>query len=665
MVIREISVVDYSNFIERHPGRTVFHRVPWLELATRVYGSSIRYIGLFADGVLQGVCPVFVLRKFGFRLYGCPLPGHATPRLFPLIPDEKREDVLAAFDAWVKENRIRHFQLCWEDAAPQLPRGTRLEIQKNLEVPLGSTVEATWKQVRPRERSKIRNAVSRQGLRVHWIRDEAFLAEYQRLLQSTYTLRQGIRPNFPMDLYRELLKERKSLNLRMAAATQRGKTVAAVWILFDQGHCYFWDGASDYEQRKLSANHLLHWEMLRWCSERGFNVYDMVGFGGRVKTGRGARPGITQFKESLGARAVDYAVIYWQTRLMAVALAGYRRGRGISDLLKRAWKNPSGRTASSSKRLTKIIRWGLVLIVFYFVGRYVVANWSAIGKVGAPRPGWFFAACLIGLLSYLIHPYAMKVLIEAHGSRVSYSKTLGLCYLPWLGKYVPGKIWSLIAGVYLFSKEGIPQPIAATCILLFTSLNIAAGFVITLLTGFPAAIGFVGTWLVIGLTLTILIVVSPRILYPMINYFLRWTRRPQINAGLKTLSLYRVLLIMGAANVIYGLGFACLARSFADVPSDRALGLVGLMVFAEVSGFLALFAPAGIGVREGILIAGLTPLIGPGAAIIISGAARVWGTALEFIIIGLGWVGLKYSGSRNSAKEPDGSKNNRRKVAPP
>jgi len=656
MVIREISVAEYSDFIQHHPDRTVFHRVAWLETAARVYGSSIHYLGLFTNDALQGVCPVFALRKFGFRLYGCPLPRHATPRLLPLIPDEKREEVLAAFDAWVKENRISHFQLCWRDTDARLPGGTRLEIHKNLEVPLGSTVEATWKLVRPKARNEIRYAAYRHGVRIHWIRDKAFLTEYQRLLQSTYTQRQGISPNFPLELYSKLLNKRESLNLRVVSATRRGRVVAAAWILFDNGRCYWWDGASDHEQRKLSANNLLQWEMLRWCTKRGFKVYDMVGFGGRVKGGSGARPGITQFKGSLGANAVDYAVIYWQTGLMPVALACYRKVRGITDMLERIWKNLLGRTANPPKSLTRIVRWGLVLIVFYFVGRYVVANWSAIGNVGTPRPAWFTAACLIGLLSYLIHPYAMKVLIEAHGCSASYSKTLGLCYLPWLGKYVPGKIWSMIAGVYLFGKEGIPQHIAATCILLFTSLNIAAGLIITLLFGIPAVIGFASIWLVIGLTLTILIVVSPRILYPMINYFLWWVRRPQIDAGLRTLSLYRVLLIMVVSNVIFGVGFACLVRSFADFPSDQTLGLVGLMAFAEVSGFLALFAPAGIGVREGILIAGLTPLIGAGAAIVISGAARVWGTALEFIVIGLGWVGLKYSGSRSFAKESDESK---------
>jgi hypothetical protein len=338
MVIREVSVTDYSDFIQHYPDRTVFHRVTWLELVARVYGSSIHYLGLFDGDELQGVCPVFVLRKFMIRLYGCPLPGHATPRLLPLIPEDKREEALVAFDAWIKENHISHFQLCWKDTGVQLGKGARAEILKNLEVQLGLTVEATWKQVKPKARNEIRYAVHRHGVRIHWIHDEAFLTEYERLLESTYTQRQGIAPNFPSELYRELLKERESLNLRVVSATQRGKVVAAAWILFDKGRCYWWDGASDHEQRKLSANHLLQWEILRWCTKRGFKVYDMVGFGGRVKSGSGARPGITQFKESFGACAVDYTVLYWQKWILRLALTGYRQGRRISDSFKRIWK---------------------------------------------------------------------------------------------------------------------------------------------------------------------------------------------------------------------------------------------------------------------------------------------------------------------------------------
>jgi hypothetical protein len=327
--------------------------------------------------------------------------------------------------------------------------------------------------------------------------------------------------------------------------------------------------------------------------------------------------------------------------------------RLISDIVKRAWKGLKGLNTIRSRAITKTITWALVLVVFFFVGRYVATNWNAIGNVGAPKPGWLIAACLIGFLSYVIHPYALKILIEGHGPDVPYSRVLGLCYLPGLGKYVPGRIWGFVTGLYLFSKEGIPKHIAATCIMLFTSLGIATPLLIVLFFGIHWAIGFVGIWSVIILallTLAIFLCISPPILYPVINYFLRWIRRPEIDTGITTWRLYQALLIMVASNIIYGLGFTCLVRSLATVPWHETFFLMSLIVFCEVIGFLALFAPAGIGVREGMLMAGLAPLVGAGPAIVISGVARVWGTALEFIMIGLGGVGLRYFGPKNSDK---------------
>lgn len=309
-----------------------------------------------------------------------------------------------------------------------------------------------------------------------------------------------------------------------------------------------------------------------------------------------------------------------------------------------------------SKNITKIVGWGLLLVVFYFVGRYVIVNWNTIEHVGAPRPGWIIAATLMGLFSYVIHPYALKTLIESHGHAMSYSRALGLCYLPWLGKYVPGKVWVVVTGLYLFGKVGISQPIAITCIILFTSLNLLAGLLISVLFGVPGMITSVEGLLMVGLAITIVIWALPKILNPTLNEFLRWIGRSEIKTDLTARALYRVLLIMVGSNVTYGCGFSFLVRSFGDVPLDEMLYFVGIMVFSEVSGFLALFAPAGIGVREGVLMAGLTPSIGAGPAIVISAVARVWGTGLEFVMIGMGWVGLRYLGSTKFPNRDSGMK---------
>jgi hypothetical protein len=60
--------------------------------------------------------------------------------------------------------------------------------------------------------------------------------------------------------------------------------------------------------------------------------------------------------------------------------------------------------------------------------------------------------------------------------------------------------------------------------------------------------------------------------------------------------------------------------------------LLGLSVFpaAYLLGYLALFAPAGVGVREGFLIAFLHPILGPVGAF-LAVAARLWTTLVELV----------------------------------
>jgi uncharacterized membrane protein YbhN (UPF0104 family) len=89
--------------------------------------------------------------------------------------------------------------------------------------------------------------------------------------------------------------------------------------------------------------------------------------------------------------------------------------------------------------------------------------------------------------------------------------------------------------------------------------------------------------------------------------------------------------------VLYGTGFFCLTRSFSDVPWTTVPQIVGLFAFAQIAGFVALFAPAGIGVREAAFLAGLTPVVGAGPAIAITGVCRLWQTVLDLVMALIGW----------------------------
>jgi hypothetical protein len=317
MRIHEISESLYIETAENHPQHTIFHTASWLRGLSQAFGTRVKYLGLFENEDLIGVCPLLIKRLYGVTIQGSWLPQHSTPPLYPLIPSGRDAEIIHAFDAWVRENGLSHFQLCWRGIRTSLPPKVRVEIGEVQVVEVGSSCENLWKQIHPRQRNHIRFAV-REGVMVHWVRDASFLPTYARLIASTWQERQGLKPNTPFGFYTSLFNQRHTLKLQVMAATYRGRVIAAIWLLHRNGQCCYWDGASDQTYRRLNATHLLQWEAFRWCLNNKIRVYDM---GGGATAGR---EGIVRFKRSLGARPVEHSVLYWQTTTMRLALAGYR-----------------------------------------------------------------------------------------------------------------------------------------------------------------------------------------------------------------------------------------------------------------------------------------------------------------------------------------------------
>ena len=67
--------------------------------------------------------------------------------------------------------------------------------------------------------------------------------------------------------------------------------------------------------------------------------------------------------------------------------------------------------------------------------------------------------------------------------------------------------------------------------------------------------------------------------------------------------------------------------------------LLGIYPLAQCLGFLTLVAPGGLGIREGVLMIGLQPVIGAEAAIVSSVAVRVLQTAADLLCAAIGlWI---------------------------
>lgn len=334
---REVTNEVYSDFLEKVP-HSVFQRLSWLGIVADVYKIEILLLGYYRDEILYAVTPLMNRRIGPFRIWGSPLRKCATPPVTPFCaPADLACELTPILYQWVRSRNIRYMQLALPVPKDLKISGGAVEPLDNLELDLRQPLESIWRSIA--QRTSVRKAV-KSGVRVGWRFDHSLVATHQLLLRDTYA-RQGNtrKPNFPLALYEHLISERHSIGLRVLCATHGAKVIGTAWIFSDAKKCYYWDAATLNEARDLNANHLLVWALIRWAHRKGFSTLDFVGpsSGGRG----GSRPGIGRFKLSMGARAVQYQLLYWYSPLLHAALVVYRWFDRLRNLeIKKAKKNP-------------------------------------------------------------------------------------------------------------------------------------------------------------------------------------------------------------------------------------------------------------------------------------------------------------------------------------
>jgi hypothetical protein len=102
---------------------------------------------------------------------------------------------------------------------------------------------------------------------------------------------------------------------------------------------------------------------------------------------------------------------------------------------------------------------------------------------------------------------------------------------------------------------------------------------------------------------------------------------------------------------MYALSFLVLARSL-GLGGD-AVPVASAFAAAYVLGYAMIFAPAGLGPREGFLIIFLTPHLGVAPSGVLAIVARVWTTLVEVVPAGIFWLShLARARDPEAAKEP-------------
>ncbi|MCD4762218.1 hypothetical protein K8R32_04650 [bacterium] len=209
-----------------------------------------------------------------------------------------------------------------------------------------------------------------------------------------------------------------------------------------------------------------------------------------------------------------------------------------------------------------------------------------------------------------------------------------------MGRYVPGKIWTVVGKVYLGSKEGANKKSLAVSSFLDSVLSLMAtstlGIIFLLVS---IDFKFLNIILLPALIVIIgLIFIHPKIFYTIFNFLLKRTKRSKI-VKTEFLSYYEIiksLLLYILCSLSRGAAFLFFIISlYPNVSAQNFTLVIGAFLLANAIGVAALFAPSGLGVREGILALILGIIFPVTIAIFISFLARLWMTASELLLFSI------------------------------
>lgn len=223
-------------------------------------------------------------------------------------------------------------------------------------------------------------------------------------------------------------------------------------------------------------------------------------------------------------------------------------------------------------------------------------------------------------------------LLLALDARVGPRHAAAVFFVGQLGKYVPGSVWSFAAQAQLGRRHGVPARSSVTASALFLVVHVFTGL---LLGGLLVVVGAAGLDLPSLLDQKwwwVLVVLGALTLAPPV---VRTLGDRLAGGGVRTVfgprALVLSLLLMTAVWTCYG-GCLWLLLPPGEVSATDLPTTLAAFAIAHGAGVLFVVAPAGLGAREGVLIALLTPLAGLAAAAAAALLVRVVHALADFTI---------------------------------
>jgi len=286
-----------------------------------------------------------------------------------------------------------------------------------------------------------------------------------------------------------------------------------------------------------------------------------------------------------------------------------------------------------SKNNKKIYSMVLFIVVLAFVLYYIIESFHDLSAhLQQINYTSLFLSFFFTLISYLLSLFIWIDIAAAFGLKTSFMSAARAWSLSQLGKYIPGKAALILVRLDAYENHPI-RTIAVATVVEFITAVIAACLLILFSIFFMK--NLIPEYLRIIASLSslfLLIFLHPKLLKYLTNILLVFFKREPIEDFPSFGLILKFVFINMLIGIPYGLGLFYSMDCFADLSFSYLIPMIGIYYAASLAGIAALFAPAGLGVREGIIFLILPAIIAKGVVIAGTIMIRIVSIAVEICL---------------------------------
>ena len=253
------------------------------------------------------------------------------------------------------------------------------------------------------------------------------------------------------------------------------------------------------------------------------------------------------------------------------------------------------------------VKVSLVGVVLFFLGLNIYRDWQDASHFQwNVRPWPLVVSFTLALAFWFMTGGGWNLMVRYLGATLALRKGMKVYFISNLGWYLPGKVWYAVGRAYLGQQQGVSVGVISTSVLMEMAVSLTSSAVMATLA-LPLVSPLLGAkslYLGIAVLVLGLAVLHPALMKPSLTLLERLLPGPKrtINPPLK----YSVMmgLLVGYLFIwgFVGAAFFVLLNAIYPLPLAWLPTVVAIYAISWIAGFLAPFAPSGLGVREGTMI---------------------------------------------------------------